>query len=403
MMSLRVSLGLALVLFAGACDDAAPAGGPGVTSRVARLEIPLVSNRKLDLLFVIDNSPGIAPHRTRLLEGYRRFMAVLETIQGGLPDVHIGVVTTDIGTRGPDDLGPGPAIGTGPGSCTSDGDRGELRRATAVSGNFLSDIERTDGTRERNYTGTLADAFVQLADAGAAGCTYARPLGAMWRALTDNAANQGFLRDDAFLAVVFVTSDDDCSFASAAFTGGNLDRSKCATNAGELVAPGDFAGWLQTLKPDPSQIVVLGAFAPPGAPACADTRPGIRLDAFLGGFPNRSDAVSLCAPDLGEALELITQLPKTSLGSPCFESPVFDTDPVAAGLQPDCASWYSYRDGGPVEEVIPACRGDEHGPCWQLRADPLNCVLGGEGVVWRDPHHFGAEANARVIIECVVE
>jgi hypothetical protein len=62
--------------------------------------------------------------------------------------------------------------------------------------------DHPDGARERNYTGSLADAFVQLGDVGTAGCIYTRPLEAMRRALGDKPANAGFYRDDAALAVV---------------------------------------------------------------------------------------------------------------------------------------------------------------------------------------------------------
>src|SRR5262249_28936173 len=145
--------------------------------------------REIDLLFVIDDSPAIAPQRAKLLDNYRRFIETLGAFPGGLPDVHIGVVTADVGTRGAWDSA-GPAIGAGPGACTSEGDRGELRRAPGIDGNFLSDVARPDGTRERNYSGSLADAFARLADTGAAGCTYARPLEALRRALA-SPANDG--------------------------------------------------------------------------------------------------------------------------------------------------------------------------------------------------------------------
>jgi hypothetical protein len=400
-MSLRLSLGLALVVIAGACAEPASQDGPGITGAVTRLLIPMTSNHNLDLLFVIDNSPGIAPQRAKLLASYRRFIEVLEAFPGGLPDIHIGVVTTDLGTRGAYDPGPGPSIGTGDGSCTPDGDRGDLRRAAAVDGNFLSDILRPDGTHERNYTGSLADAFVQLADAGAAGCTYARPLEAMRRALAGNPANAGFLRDNAFLGVVLLTNDDDCSFGSASFTGNDLDRSRCTTDAGSLVAIDEYVAFLKSIKGDPNRVYVMGGFAPPGAPTCADVRPAPRLAALLDRFPDRSHAVSICEPDLGEVLGGIAQLPKVGLGAPCFSVPLLDVDPAADGLQADCASWYSYGDGGAlVEELVPACRGDAPGPCWQIRHEPQLC-LDRELFDFRDPPRFGAGFEAEVIIECV--
>jgi hypothetical protein len=384
---------------AAACTDTASHDGPAVTGGVARLEIPLTLDRDLDLLFVIDNSPGMAPHRARLLDDYRRFIAVLETLRGGPPDLHIGVITTDVGTRGAYDTGPGPSIGTGAGSCTSDGDRGELRRAAAIDGNFLSDVVAPDGSRARNYTGSLADAFVQLADVGAAGCTYARPLEAMRRAL-GNPANAGFRRDGAPLAVVLLTSDDDCSFGSSSFTGGVLDRSRCTTNAGALVAVDEYVASLASATSSPYDLFVLGGFAPPDQPACADVRPAARLDAFTDGFPDRSHVVSICEPDLSGLLSPFSAAPPPySSGPPCFGVSLLDVDPVADGLQVECAAWYRYEaDGELVEEPIPECLADEPGPCWQIRRDP-SCI---EGEVVDFRHRlFPSGAGALAIIECV--
>lgn len=404
-MTIRLLLALALAVIAGACTEPAATDLPAVSSAVARIETPVAKNLKLDLLFVIDNSPGTAPHRAKLLDGYRRAIEHLESFSGGLPDLHLGVVTTDVGTRGVHDNGPGPSIGTGAGSCTSDGDRGDLRRTAAVGSGFLSVRGLPDGTRERNFTGSLADAFVQLADVGAAGCTYARPLEAMRRALDGNPANAGFRRERAFLAVVFLTNDDDCSFRSSSFATPDLDRSRCSMFPGSLVELDEYVTFLRSSSPDPKQVRLLGGFAPPSEPVCADARPAPRLAGFFfDHFPDRSDIVSICEPDLGELLSLIAQIPKTLLGPPCFGSPVLDVDPVTAGLQPDCASWYSYLDRGErVEETIPACRGDEPGPCWQLRQDPPRCIGGGEVVVFRDQRQtFDETTEARAIIECVI-
>ncbi len=398
----RPSLGLAFTLaVAGvACTDPAPPDGPGVTSGVTRIEVPIAINSNVDLLFVIDNSPGAAPHRAKLLASYRRYMEVLESRPGGLTDVHIGVVTTDVGTRGGYDLGAAPAIGTGPGSCTSEGDGGELRRAASVDGNFISDLSRPDGTRERNYTGSLADAFVQLADAGSSGCTYARPLEATRRALA-NPANEGFFRRDAFLAVVLITPDDDCSFGSSTFPGGVLDRARCA-NTGGLVPIDTYVSLLKGSKDDPNKVVLIGAFLPPGEPACADTRAAPRLAAFFDGFPNRSGAASICEPDFTAPIELAGQLLKHVLGAPCISAPLLDVDPVADGLQPECVAWYSYLlDGERTEELVPACRADEPGPCYRIHDDPMSCIMG-KGVELREPtRRFGAGSEALAILECV--
>jgi hypothetical protein len=404
-MAPRSSLGLALGALlgraAGACTDGTLRGGPGVTGGVTRIDIPMAVNSNIDVLFVIDDSPGMAPQRDKLLASYRRFMEVLALYPGGVPDLHIGVITADVGTRGPADLDPGPTIGAGPGSCTSDGDRGELRRAAAVTGSFISDLARPDGTRARNYTGSLADAFLQLADVGAAGCTYPRPLEAVRRALGDNPANAGFRREDAYLGVVLISNGDDCSFGTNLFTDGQLDRSRCTTSSGSLIPIDDYAAFLKTIVPDPLRIMALGAFEPPASSTCADASPAPRLAGFLDRFPNRDTLVSICEADLGPLMTGLGPLLKTTLGAPCLNPSPLDVDPATAGVQPDCAAWYGYRlDGALVEERIPPCVADQPGPCWRLSHDEVSCPSG-ELVDFRDQRLFGLFDEAHLVMECV--
>jgi len=390
-----------LVLAAGACTDSAGPAGPGITGAVARIEVPVNTSYELDLLFVIDNSPAMAPRRAQLIENYRRFIAALEAIPGGLPDLHIGVVTTDVGTRGAHDAGPGPTIGTGAGACTSDGERGNLRRLASADVPFLVDTARPDGSRERSFTGSLADAFAQLADVGAAGCTYARPLEAIRRALLGNPVNDGFLRPDADLAVVLLTSDDDCSFTEASFTGGTLDRARCQAGASGLVPVDEYARFLSALEPESRRVLVLGAFAQAGAPACADARPAARLTSLLGAFPLQSRSVSICEPDLSGALEPVRHPLRPLAGPPCFSAPLLDLDPAADGLQAECAAWYRYHDDGAAfEELLPVCRDGASAPCYRLYTDPQACPTG-EAVELRHRRGLGFATGARAILECV--
>src|SRR5437763_1643988 len=55
-------------------------------------------------------------------------------------------------------------------------------------------------------------AFSCMASVGATGCGFEHQLEAVYAALHNNLTeNKGFLRDDAILAVVFVTNEDDAS------------------------------------------------------------------------------------------------------------------------------------------------------------------------------------------------
>ena len=68
----------------------------------------------------------------------------------------------------------------------------------------------------RNYTGNAADVFKCIAALGEAGCGFEHQFAALLRALGADgraapAENQGFLRPDAYLAIIMLTNEDDCS------------------------------------------------------------------------------------------------------------------------------------------------------------------------------------------------
>src|SRR5678815_649034 len=120
-------LGLtALGLLAG-CPDRTISKVNPQQGRVDYKDIPVTVNRDIDILFVIDDSPSMLDKQTNLKANFPTFIDVLNTIQGGLPNVHIGVVSSDLGTKGADDATAGPSIGSGPGSCSGTGASGNLQ------------------------------------------------------------------------------------------------------------------------------------------------------------------------------------------------------------------------------------------------------------------------------------
>src|SRR5262249_21797498 len=76
---------------------------------------------------------------------------------------------------------------------------------------FISNI-----AGQANYTGNLADVFGCIARLGATGCGFEHQFAATLRALGADGSpaptqNAGFLRPDAYLAIVMLTNEDDCS------------------------------------------------------------------------------------------------------------------------------------------------------------------------------------------------
>ena len=217
-------LGLAGIALLTGCPDRTISEVTPAQVRVEAKSFPINLNRDVDILFVIDNSASMADKQQNLKDNFPNFINVLNTIQGGLPDVHIGVINSDVGTKGEDDAAPGTAVGmVGSGGCANTGGAtggGNLVvNGAPVTGTFLSDIKLGDGSRQKNYTGDLATVFSQMAGVGDGGCGFEQHLHAMRRALDNNPVNAGFLRPDAFLAVIFLADEDDCSMAHSTLLG----------------------------------------------------------------------------------------------------------------------------------------------------------------------------------------
>lgn len=298
---------------------------PEPTSRAVHLDMPVWSRAPLDLLFVIDDSPAMAPFQASLATSFATFASMLENSPGGVPDLHAGVITAD----------------------PSDG--GVIRGAPQVTGGFLSTVPRLDGSREQNFSGTLHDALVTAAGVGTRGAEIMQPLAMIQRALDGNPANASFLRDNAYLAVVVISAREDRS-------------------AGLVVA---YASFLRRLKTDPARVIVSAAFNPePGSQACtAEAAP--RLAELLVQFPYRASSAPLCSPDLAalsSGLEEYTD--QVPLGVACLTTALADADAVHDGTQYQCAvELTSATQRIPVR----ACSGELHAPCWRIERDPAIC------------------------------
>lgn len=153
-----------------------------------------------------DDSPGDTPvHLANSIGALTSRLAALDSTLS----LHIGVATSDLGTTGTDDPAhPGPPLGqVGNGGCAEHGKDGVLLTSGApVTGNFV-----IDEPGQRNYTGTLDEVLARMLQVGGGGCGFEQPLAATVRALS-HPSNAGFRRDDADLAIILVTDEDDCSF-----------------------------------------------------------------------------------------------------------------------------------------------------------------------------------------------
>lgn len=168
-------------------------------------------NRDIDILFMVDNSLSMAPLQDKLTAQFPVFMNTLSGLPGGLPNVHIAVVSSDLGA-GPSAPVPNCLVGGG-----SQGGRFQStpRIAGCTSGLGPNDHYFSSINGMANYTGDIATDFACIAKLGQSGCGFEHQFASYLRALEPGAdqppENMGFLRTDAFLSIILITNEDDCS------------------------------------------------------------------------------------------------------------------------------------------------------------------------------------------------
>ena len=116
-------------LLAG-CPDRTVSSVYPEQGKVENIDLPANPTSDVDILFLIDNSGSMSEEQSSLRANFGKFMNVLSTLEGGMPNVHIGVATSSLGQSASDGVG-GATFGAG---CASTGDDGALRTAPAISG-----------------------------------------------------------------------------------------------------------------------------------------------------------------------------------------------------------------------------------------------------------------------------
>jgi hypothetical protein len=167
-------------------------------------------NNNLDILFMIDNSQSMTDMQQKLLAQLPQFMKVFADLPVA-PNLHVAVVSSDMGAQSDQALP----------HCTPLGDQGKffsqaegscLATTLTAGDTFISDI---DGVS--NFTDPIASVFQCIGLLGAGGCGFEHQLASIDRALGADglgpvpSTNAGFLRPDAYLGIVMLTNEDDCS------------------------------------------------------------------------------------------------------------------------------------------------------------------------------------------------
>lgn len=221
---------------------------------------------QIDILWVVDDSKSMAEEQEALADGFSDFIASIEESN---TDFNLGVISTSFDS---DDADRGSLIGD-PAVITADTPSYEAEFQQRV-------LLGTEGSDKEKGLAAGAFALSSVMQAG---------------------ANEGFLRDDAFLLVVFVTDEDDCS------DDGLLDDfgpGACYDQSDRLVPVTDLVQDYWEVK-GPSQLFTGGIIGPTAGEAdaqgCGDSvAPGHRYREFLG-YTGGTEG-SICASDFGDIL-----------------------------------------------------------------------------------------------------
>ena len=197
--------------------------------------------KKVDLLFVIDNSGSMEDEQINLINSFPGFINEIQTQLADTEGYHVGVTTSDLyALNGPGCLTEGALV-----TQSTQGVCGPY----AEGFNFMTEMDDLNTT------------FSCAANVGINGDGNERPMQTMNLAVSPalngpGQCNEGFIRDDALLVVVIITDEEDDHEID-----GCLQQPQPGSN-------GEPAQWYQTLVTAKSNvesnIVVLSLVGPAG-------------------------------------------------------------------------------------------------------------------------------------------
>lgn len=273
-----------VVVLAGACTTS--------TTEPVELEIEPQLATPMDVLVVIDDT-GLA--QTANIPDPRNLAGVLEGIYNGAPDFQIAFTTSTTGT-----LRTSPAVPTGV---------------------IEHHVRMEDGALETNYPGDLADAIqslTSLTSSTAPNTLLASTVGAL--------AGSSFVRPDAALGILLVSSHDD-------------------------VSPDAPEAYTTAIRARAAKSMVSAVYQ----------QPAERIGQFLTGMTNRYeqpiDQYNM------EAISSLAGMFAPRSGASCF--------PLAVTHASDCELATAYNH---VSIPLPECTNDSS-PCFELVAD-ASCASG---------------------------
>jgi hypothetical protein len=438
---------------AGGAGGTVGAGGTAGATQILSFTFSQGLDRNVDVVFMVDDSTSMVPLQNKLTAAFPSYIAALKALPGGLPDIHIGVISSTLGA------GREATIS----QCAPGGDQG-IFHAKPLGGtpctlaslnagqNFISNV-----AGQPNFTGDISNVFACIALLGSNGCGFEHQLASVMRALGIDGApappqNANFLRPDALLQVILLTNEDDCSappdsdlFSTSStmvsdplgplqsyrcnefghLCGGKMpprqpagetDLGMCVSNeAGPLIPVGGVVTALKAVKADPRRVLV-AAITGPAMPykvnlgpssiktdpsmwpyvehSCqgADLTyadPAVRIKQWTDGFGVHGLFQSLCADNFTAVLQAIAGQVGDAFGPPCLPAAY---DPAKCALVDSDAG---HTMSTPLRQCASSA---DVGPCWYTKANSAACATGQEIDVNRPTP---AAAGTLTTVSCV--
>lgn len=302
---------------------------------------------QVDILWVVDNSGSMCEEQLSLRENFDAFIEELDAIGA---DFQLAIVTTDM--VDPEESGrfqnvpdgvPGPScnIAIDISECPSPDNGQEFPPLILRSRDYQNEAGALDVQRLKRDFGCNATVGTQ-GDGFEMGLESAKE--ALSPALL-NGFNAGFLRPEAFLAIIFLTDENDCSDRGALDkTNGNV----CEWESDKLVPVDEYVNFFADLKGgDRSKVIMAGIIGPddgsrydpgdPVQPTCfsdagGDGFAGYRYEAVINSFENK-EISNICTPPFDDALEALGLLIRDTIEVSCLAE-----KPVTCDSADDCGA-----------------------------------------------------------------
>lgn len=245
--------------------------------------------KKMDLIFVVDDSGSMAEEQNNLGTNFPQFANLLNSYTistGEMLDYRAAVTTTGVTASGVQTLPPPFSMSV---PFNQSGMDGKFRQ---VSGMARPWLERADPN--------MATTFAQAANVGTSGPGLEMQLRAMELAIQP-ATNPGFIRQDALLGIVILTDEDDCSFRQA--SGISISGLEGCTGTPGIPAAAEFLQPLDQVKGERGRWAAAVIAAQTACTSSfGDAVEGVRLKQFQASSPQNIVFGDICAGNLQGAL-----------------------------------------------------------------------------------------------------